>query len=59
MISYLFFKGYLHDIWTFSVGYDDLWDIDPLGNEVVKEISKTLFSLKIRKCRIFSLFIYF
>ena len=28
--------GFLFDIWRFSVGYDDLWDVDPLGNEVVK-----------------------
>ena len=33
----MFIDGKLHDLWTFSVGYDDLWDVDPLGNEVVKE----------------------
>ena len=32
----MFIDGKLHDLWTFSVGYDDLWDVDPLGNEVVK-----------------------
>ena len=33
----MYIDGKLHDLWTFSVGYDDLWDKDPLGNEVVKE----------------------
>jgi len=33
-------NGKMFDLWTFAVGFDDLWDTDPLGNEVIKRYGR-------------------
>lgn len=33
-------NGKMFDLWTFAVGFDDLWDTDPVGNEVIKRYGR-------------------